>query len=109
MRKNKKTLEQYKDMGAKFRVFKTMACQLSVDASQFLTSKQWAKRQKAVDSIGAYAAPIEDKMFRDYPELTNEYVDVFYGATDNETRNEARNEVDADVVDRAKKFCENLF
>ena len=31
-------------------------------------------------------------MFRDYPEITDEYVDVFYGATDNETRNE----VDAD-------------
>ena len=34
--KKEKTLEQYKDMGAKFRVFKTMACQLSVEAAQFL-------------------------------------------------------------------------
>ena len=105
MKKQKKTLEQYKDMGAKFRVFKTMACQLSVEASQFLTTAQWQKLQKAVDTIGAYASPIEDKMFRDYPELTDEYVDVFYGATDNETRNE----VDTDVVDRAKKFCDSLF
>lgn len=105
MKKNKKTLEQYKDMGAKFRVFKTMACQLSVAASQFLQASQWAKLQKAVDTIGAFASPIEDKMFRDYPKLTDEYIDVFYGATDNETRNE----VDADVVDRAKKFCDSLF
>ncbi len=105
MKKNKKTLEQYKDMGAKFRVFKTMACQLSVEASQFLQASQWAKLQKAVDTIGAFASPIENKMFRDYPELTDEYIDVFYGATDNETRNE----VDADVVDRAKKFCGSLF
>ena len=105
MKKNKKTLEQYKDIGAKFRVFKTMACQLSVGASQFLQASQWAKLQKAVDTIGAFASPIEDRMFRDYPELSDEYIDVFYGATDNETRNE----VDADVVDRAKKFCESLF
>ena len=105
MKKQKKTLEQYKDMGAKFRVFKTMACQLSVEAAQFLTTSQWQKLQKAVDTIGAYASPIEDKMFRDYPELTDEYVDVFYGATDNDTRNE----VDADVLDRAKKFCNSLF
>lgn len=86
MKKNKITLEQQKDMGAKFRVFKTMACQLSVEASQFLQASQWAKLKKAVDTIGAFASPIEDKMFRDYPELTDEYVDVFYGATYNETR-----------------------
>lgn len=105
MKKNKIILEQYKDMGAKFRVFKTMACQLSVEASQFLQASQWEKLQKAVDTIGAFASPIEDKMFRDYPELTDAYVAVFYGATNNETRNE----VDADVVDRAKKFCNSLF
>ena len=105
MKKNKIILEQYKDMGAKFRVFKTMACQLSVEASQFLKASQWEKLQKAVDTIGAFASPIEDKMFRDYPELTDAYVAVFYGATNNETRNE----VDADVVDRAKKFCNSLF
>ena len=105
MKKQKKTLDEYKDMGAKFRVFKTMACQLSVDVSKFLSASQWRKLQKAVDTIAAFASPIEDKMFRDYPELTDEYVDVFYGATDNETRNE----VDADVVDRAKKFCDSLF
>ena len=105
MKKQKKTLNEYKDMGAKFRVFKTMACQLSVDVSKFLSASQWRKLQKAVDTIAAFASPIEDKMFRDYPELTDEYVDVFYGATDNETRNE----VDADVVDRAKKFCDSLF
>ena len=105
MKKNKIILDQYKDMGAKFRVFKTMACQLSVEASQFLQASQWEKLQKAVDTIGAFASPIEDKMFRDYPELTDAYVAVFYGATNNETRNE----VDADVVDRAKKFCNSLF
>ena len=105
MKKNKIILEQYKDMGAKFRVFKTMACQLSVEASQFLQASQWEKLQKAVDTIGAFASPIEDKMFRDYPELTDAYVAVFYGATNNETRTE----VDADVVDRAKKFCNSLF
>ena len=105
MKKNKKTLEQYKDMGAKFRVFKTMACQLSVEASQFLQASQWAKLQKAVDPIGAFASPLATKMFRDYPELTDQYIDVFYGATDNETRNE----VDADVVVRAKKFCGSWF
>ena len=105
MKKQKKTLNEYKDMGAKFRVFKTMACQLSVDVSKFLSASQWRKLQKAVDTIAAFASPIEDKMFHDYPELTDEYVDVFYGATDNDTRNE----VDAEVVDRAKKFCDSLF
>ena len=105
MKKQKKTLDEYKDMGAKFRVFKTMTCQLSVDASPFLLTSQWQKLQKAVDTIAAFASPIEDKMFRDYPELSDEYVDVFYGATDNDTRNE----VDAEVVDRAKKFCDSLF
>lgn len=105
MKKQKKTLEEYKELGAKFRVFKTMAVKLSVNAGQFLTKNEWSKLQKAVDTISGYVSPIEDQMYREFPELGNEHVDVFYGAT----TNEPRNEVDAEMVERAKAFTEQLF
>ena len=44
-------------------------------------------------------------MFEEHPEITDEYVDVFYGAT----TNEPRNELDAEMVERAKAFCKTLF
>ena len=105
MQKHKKTLEQYMELGAKFRTFKTMASKLCVDASQFMSRDDWNRMQKAVEKIAAYASSIEDEMFREYPELSDEYVDVFYGAT----TNEPRGSVDANIVERAKKFCEQLF
>lgn len=101
----KKTLEQYKELGAMFRTYKTMATKLSVTASNFLTKAKWHKLQKAVDTVGSFASELEDKMFQEHPEITDEYVDVFYGAT----TNEPRNELDAEMVDRAKAFCKTLF
>lgn len=101
----KKTLEQYKELGAMFRTYKTMAAKLSVTASNFLTKAKWQKLQKAVDTVGSFASELEDKMFEEHPEITDEYVDVFYGAT----TNEPRNELDAEMVDRARAFCKTLF
>ncbi|MBO5342267.1 MAG: hypothetical protein J6A73_06260 [Lachnospiraceae bacterium] len=101
----KKMLEQYKELGAMFRTYKTMAVKLSVNASNFLTKAKWQKLQKAVDTVGSFASELEDKMFEEHPELTDEYVDVFYGAT----TNEPRNELDAEMVTRAKAFCKTLF
>ena len=105
MKKEKKTLEQYKELGGMFRVYKTMACKLSVEASAFLGKKEWGKLQKAVGTVSDMCSVIEDKMFKEYPELDGEYTKVFYGAT----TNEAINDVDADVKARAKSFCERLF
>ena len=101
----RKTLEQYKELGAMFRTYKTMAAKLSVSASPFLTKVKWQKLQKAIDTIGSFASELEDKMFEEHPEITDEYVDVFYGAT----TNEPRNELDAEMVERAKAFCKTLF
>ena len=44
-------------------------------------------------------------MFRDHPEVSNEYLDVFYG----DMGFEPRNEVDRDVIEIARNIANELF
>ena len=47
----------------------------------------------------------DDNMFHDHPEISNEYMDVFYGAVSGKPRNA----VDAEVIARAKETADGLF
>ena len=44
-------------------------------------------------------------MFRDHPDLTDEYLDVFYGSTEMEPRND----VDRKVIAMAREAADGLF
>lgn len=44
-------------------------------------------------------------MFRDYPQLSNEYIDVFYGNVESEPRND----VDKKVIEMAREAADGLF
>ena len=44
-------------------------------------------------------------MFHDFPELPNDFIDVFYGEVDDDPRNE----VDREQIELARKVADELF
>ena len=57
---------------------------------------------KRIDEV---CSKVEDELLRDYPDLSNEYIDVFYGSADLSPRND----VDRQVMAIARKAAEKLF
>ena len=55
-----------------------------------------------IDEVCSHA---EDNMFSDFPDLGNEYVDVFYG----NVSDTPRNDVDKAQIKRAKQVADELF
>ena len=74
-----RTVERYMRAGAAMRLFKTVYDQVCSDT--------------------------EDRMFLEHPDLSNEYLDVFYGVVSNDTRTD----VDRKVVKMAQEMTEQLF
>ncbi len=68
------------------------------------------KNRRTVDTYMKVGAKMrlfkaEDNMFRDHPDLTDEYLDVFYGSTEMEPRND----VDRKVIAMAREAADGLF
>ena len=60
---------------------------------------------RAMDKVDQVCSDTEDRMFLEHPDLSNEYIDVFYG----DVRNDTRTDVDRKVVKMAHEMTEQLF
>lgn len=87
------------------RLAKSLIGQLVVDISPVLLAKDQDKLLKAMNTIDEVSSHAEDNMFKDYPQLNNHYIDVFYG----DVGNEPRNEVDKQIIGNAKEVADGLF
>lgn len=87
------------------RLFKTLGARMITDISAVLSAQDQDKLMRAMDKIGEVCSHAEDNMFRDHPELSNNYVDVFYGSTDGGPRND----VDRRVLEMAREAADELF
>lgn len=105
LKKNERTLESYMKAGAEMRLYKTLGAKLWTDCGRLVTADDRKKMMSAFAVIDRVCSNAEDSMFRDYPELTDQYTDVFYGATDIEPRHE----VDKQVINLAKETAFGLF
>lgn len=105
IRKNNRTLEMYKNAGAKMRLFKELGTKLMVDLSPLLSAKDNDKLHKIMNEVSGICSHAEDNMFSDFPELSNEYIDVFYGTTSMQPRND----VDKEIINLAKTLPDELF
>lgn len=103
--KKERTIDVYKNAGARMRLFKTLGARLAVDISCVLSANDTEKLLRALHKIDEVCSRAEDNMFRDHPQLGDEYLDVFYGAVGIGTRNS----VDAEIVARAKEAANELF
>ena len=103
--KKERTIELYKRIGAEMRLFRTLGGNLAIHMSQVLLSTDTDKFMRVLQMIDEVRSRAEDNMFHDHPEISNEYLDVFYG----NFNGKPRNAVDAEVMEKAKEKADELF
>ena len=103
--KKNRTIDEYKKAGAEMRLFKNLGTKLAVDISKVLSAQDTDKLLRALNRIDEVCSRAEDNMFSDFPELGNEYIDVFYG----NVSDEPRNHLDGEIINLAKQVSDELF
>lgn len=103
--KKNRTIDEYKKAGAKMRLFKELGTMLSVDISKVVSASDYEILRRALLRIDEVCSRAENNMFRDYPELGNEYIDVFYG----NVGEKPRNPLDEEIINLAKQVSNELF
>lgn len=87
------------------RLLKCVAGKVLMDMSGVISSVDQDRFSRAIELIQQVGSNAEDNMFHDFPELSNDYIDVFYGEVDDEPRNE----VDREQIELARKVADELF
>ena len=105
LNKQQRTMEEYMKAGAGMRLVKTLGVKVVTEVSKVVSSADADKLMRAMRKIDEVCSNAEDNMFRDHPELSNQYLDVFYGSIDGEPRND----VDNSVINMAKESANELF
>ena len=105
MAKKNRTIEVYRRAGAGMRLLKTVVGQVLMDISGVISSVDQDRFSRAIGLIQQVGSHAEDNMFHDFPELPNDFIDVFYGEVDDEPRNE----VDRGQMELARKVADELF
>ena len=105
LKKTERTQERYMKAGAEMRLFKTLGSKLVCDISCVLSAPDQDMMLRALDKIDLVCGRAEDNLFRDHPKLSDQFLDVFYGSTDSEPRNE----VDAKMIRLAREVSVELF
>lgn len=103
--KKERTMERYMKAGAEMRLFKNLGAKMITDISYVLSAADQDKLMRAMDKVSEVCSRAEDNMFRDHPQLSNEYIDVFYGNVESEPRND----VDRKVIEMAREAADGLF
>lgn len=103
--KKKRTLEEYRYVGAQMRIFKHLVASLSESAHGVAGAVDNKRLKRAVDDINEICFNLDEKMFKDFPELGDDYLKVFYGALDDAPSNK----VDAEQIALAKKIVKGYF
>lgn len=103
--KQERTMERYMKVGAEMRLLKSLSARLITDSGFILLKTEQDKLMRAMDKVRQICSLAEENMFRDYPDLSNHYIDVFYG----NVSDEPRNEVDKTIIEMAKEVSNELF
>lgn len=87
------------------RLLKSLSARLITDTGSILLKTEQDKLMRAMDKVHQLCSVAEENMFKDYPDLSNHYIDVFYG----DVSDEPRNEVDKKIIEMAKEVSDGLF
>ena len=82
--RKERTLDTYMKAGAAMRLYRTLGTRLVLDISKVLSASDQDMLLRLLIKIDRISSRAEDNMFRDYPELPDSYMDVFFGSTDGE-------------------------
>ena len=105
----KRTLEDYKVAGAWMRLLKSVFSETYMACSKVMYAKETDKFRVAEDRISALCSQAEDNMFDDFPTLSNEYLDIFYGHIGNDPIYSPRGDVDREQIELASELVKELF
>ena len=86
-------------------LMKVLGTKAMVDISYVISAADQDRFARAMNIIEEICSKAEDNMFHDYPDLPNEYIDVFYGST----QSEPRNDMDRLMIEKARKEVLNLL
>lgn len=104
--KKNRTIEVYMDAGAKARLLKTIWNKFYIAISKNTPANELHKLDTARKTIEHIISDAEDRMFREYPDLPREYINVFYGDVD---MNNITSKVDEEVTKYACDYiCDIL-
>ena len=98
-------MEVYVEAGAYARLLSDIGPRAVVAMSKVLPAKEADRIMKLLYRFDEFRSKAEDQMFRDYPQIGDEGIDVFYGPL---TR-EPVNELDGEVIRVAKAKADELF
>ena len=98
-------MEMYVEAGAYARLLSDIGTKAVVSMSQILPAKETDKMVSLLNRIDEVKCKADDQLFRDYPNLSNEGTDVFYGTLSTEPRND----LDAEVISTAQQKVWALF
>ncbi len=99
-----RTLDDYKKAGAWMRLLKAVLAETYMECSKVLKAKDTDSLESAIRRVDAVCSKAEDNMFGDFPELSNQYIDVFYG-----TPNISTTDVDKEQIALMRKLVKELF
>lgn len=102
--KKNRTIETYLRAGAEVRLYKEVYHHMMRAIEPALYTKDIDKLIRIENEIGIIAIRAENNMFRDYPELSDDYLCVFHG----DIHSNPRNEVDKVVMNMAQEIARNL-
>lgn len=77
--KDKRTVEEYEEIGAFVTVLKNIMPYTLCELSKVLYAKDADKLIRVQNDIYRMIGKAEDQMFQDHPELGGEYLHLFYG------------------------------
>ena len=108
-RQKDRTLDMYIKLGALMRMHKWLTGKLIVEGSKVLPKTEVDKYWNRLEQFDVhYSSLMEDKMFADYPELSNAFIHVFYGGFPNEHDDEAERLVSKEARDLLGEYYEEL-
>ena len=105
LKRSERTMRRYKRAGALMRLFKEAGEEALINISEVLSAGDQDKLTRALKQIDVVCLRAEDNMFRDYPRLSDKYLDVFYGNLEDSPRNE----VDKEIIGMAREAADGLL
>lgn len=107
-RKTDRDADLYLKIGAMMRLLHQINIDVSILASGVLKAKdidQWTRAEQKIELIRSRA---EDYMFEDHPELSNDYLNAFYGSLFEESDSEVDRKAAEIVESYLRDFLERL-
>ena len=98
-KKKDRTVDLYTKVGALMRIQKWIADQIIIEGSKILPANETDRCMRELEKFSMHFSDfMEEQMFKDYPELSNAYLSVFYNGI------ECSNELNELVNSEAKRF-----